>query len=212
MSGINKTYRGLADLILRDQLVFICNRDLERFLREREPKSLEQASKLADKYKEARYTDILNLTFNINERSRSRSRSRSTSPSVRKHTARFCPDRAKGNNMKVAAALTGGRGRSRSPSKHVRFQDQVQGQELSDDRKSDENQVCGTCFIHTDRGSYVKASNDGTKVSPGTEDAFKVSTTAQSSTICNDMKTVQGVIGNELVRVLRDTGCTGGDC
>ena len=75
MSGINKTYDGLADLILRDQLAFICNRDLELFLREREPKSLEQASKLADQYKEARYTDILNLTFKINEIPRSRSRS-----------------------------------------------------------------------------------------------------------------------------------------
>ena len=49
--------------------------------------------------------------------------------------------------MKVAAARTGGRGRSRSPSKHV--QDQRQGVEMNDDRKSDENQVCGTCIIHT---------------------------------------------------------------
>ena len=77
MSGINKTYEGLADLILRvGQLAFICNRDLELFLREREPKSLEQASKLADQFKEARYTDIVNLTFKANDRSRSRSRSR----------------------------------------------------------------------------------------------------------------------------------------
>ena len=228
MSGMNKTYDGLADLIFRDQLAFICNRDLELFLREREPKSLEQASKLGDQYKEARYTDILNLTFK-NERSRSRSRSRSPSPSVRrynhqgpqpfrgscficrgkKHIARFCPDRAKGNNMKVAAARIGGRGRSQSLSKHGRFQDQRQGQELSDDRKSDENQVCGACFIHTDTVSYVQASNDNTKVSPGTEDALKVSTTAQHSAICNDMKTVQGVMENGMVSVLCDTGCTG---
>ena len=41
MSGINKTYDGLTDLIPRDQLAFICNRDLELFLREREPKSRE---------------------------------------------------------------------------------------------------------------------------------------------------------------------------
>ena len=228
MSGINKTYDGLADLILRDQLAFICNRDLELFLREREPKSLEQASKLADQYKEARYTDILNLTFKINERPRSRSRSRSPSPSVRrynhqgpqpfrgscficgdkKHIARFCPDRAKGN-MKVAATRTYGRGRSRSPSKHVRFQDQRQGQELSDNGKSDDNQVCGACFIHTDTVSYVQASNVGTKVCPGMEDTLKVSTTAQPSPICNDMKTVQGIMGNQIVSVLRDTGCTG---
>ena len=44
MSCINKTYDGLADLILRDQLAFICNRDLELFHRERKPKALEQAS------------------------------------------------------------------------------------------------------------------------------------------------------------------------
>ena len=110
--------------------------------------------------------------------------------------------------MKVAATQTCGRGRSRSPSKHVRFQDQTQGQELSDDRKSDDNQVCGACFIHTDTVSYVQASNDGTKVSPGMEDTLKVSTTAQPSPICN-MKTIQGIMGNEMVSVLRDTGCTG---
>ena len=109
MSGINKTW--WISRFNEDQLAFICNRDLELFLREREPKSLEQASKLADQYKEARNTDILNLTFKINERSRSRSRSRSPSPSVqrynhqcpqlfrgscficgnKKHIARFCP-------------------------------------------------------------------------------------------------------------------------
>ena len=63
MASIEKSYEGLQDLILREQLTFICNRDLELFLREREPKSLEQASKLADQYKEARYVDIVSLTF-----------------------------------------------------------------------------------------------------------------------------------------------------
>ena len=84
MASIEKSYEGLQDLILREQLTFICNRDLELFLREREPKSLEQASKLADQYKEARYVDIVSLTYKNNERSRSRSnsesRSRSRSP------------------------------------------------------------------------------------------------------------------------------------
>ena len=62
MASIEKSYEGLQDLILREQLTFICNRDLELFLREQEPKSLEQASKLADQYKEARYVDIVSLT------------------------------------------------------------------------------------------------------------------------------------------------------
>ena len=34
MASIEKTYEGLQDLILREQLTFICNRDLELFLRE----------------------------------------------------------------------------------------------------------------------------------------------------------------------------------
>ena len=79
MASIEKSYEGLQDLILREQLTFICNRDLELFLREREPKSLEQASKLADQYKEVRYVDIVSLTYKNNERSRSRSNSESRS-------------------------------------------------------------------------------------------------------------------------------------
>ena len=113
MASIEKSYEGLQDLILREQLTFICNRDLELFLREREPKSLEQASKLADQYKEARYVDIVSLTYKNIERSRSRSNSESRSrspirrgpnqgnqgyPRVRcyncggPHVRRFCPN------------------------------------------------------------------------------------------------------------------------
>ena len=93
MASIEKSYEGLQDLILREQLTFICNRDLELFLREREPKSLEQASKLADQYKEARYVDIVSLTYKNNERSRSQSNSetgsRSRSP-IRRGPNHLC--------------------------------------------------------------------------------------------------------------------------
>ena len=70
MASIEKSSEGLQDLILREQLTFICNRDLELFLCDREPKSLEQASKLAEQYKVARYVDIVGLSYKNNERSR----------------------------------------------------------------------------------------------------------------------------------------------
>ena len=112
---------------------------LSFFLREREPKSLDQASKLADQFKEARYTDIVNLPFKANDRSRSRS----PSPSFRRfnyrtpqsykgscficgninHVARFCPNGVKSTNIKVAAVQSNDRSRSRSPTKRVRFQE-----------------------------------------------------------------------------------------
>ena len=48
--------------------------------------------------------------------------------------------------------------------------------------------VCGVCFIHTDTVNYVQTSNDDTKVSPGMDDMSKVSTTAQPSTTCQDIR------------------------
>ena len=143
MASIEKSYEGLQDLILREQLTFICKRDLELFLREREPISLEQACKLADQYKEARYVDIVSLTYKNNERSRSRSnsesRSRSRSPSRRgpnqgnqgyprvkcfdcggPHVRRFCPQLKQGI-MKAGAVDYR---RSRSPPRKVTFQTQ----------------------------------------------------------------------------------------
>ena len=73
----------------------------------------------------------------------------------------------------------------------------------------DGNQVCGACLIRTDTVSFVQAGNETTKVSPGTEEILKVSTTARPSLTNNDMKTLKGIIGEKIIDVLCDTGCTG---
>ena len=154
MSGIEKTFENLQDLILRDQLTFMCNRDLEVFLREREPKSLEQASRLVDLFKEACYSDIVSLTFKATDRSmsqsNSRSRSRSPSPGEQQmsrrgfpsnriscfncggpHIRRYCPQLKQGI-MKAGAAQ---HRRSRSPTKKVLFQQQDSEAQTSEGRK-----------------------------------------------------------------------------
>ena len=102
---------------------------------------MEHASKFADQYKEARYVDIVSLTYKINERSRSRSNSESKSrspirrgpnqgykgyPGVRffncngPHVRRFCPQLKQGI-MKAGAVDYR---RSRSPPRKVTFQTQ----------------------------------------------------------------------------------------
>ena len=166
MASIEKSYEGLQDLILREQLTFICNRDLELFLREREPKSLEQASKLGDQYKEARYVDIVSLTYKNNERSRSRSnsesRSRSRSPISRgpnqgnqgyprprvrcyncggPHVRRFCPQLKQGI-MKAGAVDYR---RSRSPTRKVTFQ--TQEPEVPKEETARESKILNQRFV-----------------------------------------------------------------
>ena len=231
MASIEKSYEGLQDLILREQLTFICNRDLELFLREREPKSLEQASKLADQYKEARYVDIVSLTYKNNERSRSRSnsesRSRSRSPTSRgpnqgnqgyprprvrcyncggPHVRRFCPQLKQGI-MKAGAVDYR---RSRSPTRKVTFQTQepeVPKEETAQDgNQNTEPKVCGACLILTDAVNYSQATtNEREMVKTSVGSPIKVSSVSSLS----EMSTVQGFVGEKPVEVLRDTGCSG---
>ena len=225
MASIEKSYKGLQDLILREQLTFICNREL--FLREREPKSLEQASKLADQYKEARYVDIVSLTYKNNERSRSRSNSESRSrspirrgpnqgnqgyPRVRcyncggPHVRRFCPQLKQGI-MKAGAVDYR---RSRSPTRKVTFQTQepeVPKEETAKDgNQNTEPKVCGACLILTDAVNYSQATtNEREMVKTSVGSPIKVSSVSSLS----EMSTVQGFVGEKPVEVLRDTGCSG---
>ena len=229
MASKEKSYEGLQDLILREQLTFICNRDLELFLREREPKSLEQASKLADQYKEARYVDIVSLTYKNNGRSRSRSnsesRSRSRSPIRRgpnqgnqgyprvrcyncggPHVRRFCPQLKQGI-MKAGAVDYR---RSRSPTRKVTFQTQepeVPKEETAKDgNQNTEPKVCGACLILTDAVNYSQATtNEREMVKTSVGSPIKVSSVSSLS----EMSTVQGFVGEKPVEVLRDTGCSG---
>ena len=214
-------------MILREQLTFICNRDLELFLREREPKSLEQASKFADQYKEARYVDIVSLTYKNNERSRSRSNSESRSrspirrgpnqgnkgyPGVRcfncngPHVRRFCPQLKQGI-MKAGAVDYR---RSRSPPRKVTFQTQepevLKEETAKDGNQNTEPKVCGACLILTDVVNYSQATtSEREMVKTSVGSPIKVSSVSSLS----KMSTVQGFLGEKPVEVLRYTGCSG---
>lgn len=51
----------MFDLVLRDQFLYVCNRDLILFLKERTPKSIQDITQLADQYREARMPNAVNL-------------------------------------------------------------------------------------------------------------------------------------------------------
>ena len=63
MSDCLKTYEGLFDLMIRDQFLHICNKELTLYLKERVPPSLQQMATLADQFKEARLTSAVSLTY-----------------------------------------------------------------------------------------------------------------------------------------------------
>lgn len=58
---VDKTFQGLYDLVLRDQFISVCNKDLILFPKERIPNNIQDMCALADQYKEARCANIQTL-------------------------------------------------------------------------------------------------------------------------------------------------------
>ncbi|XP_062612822.1 uncharacterized protein LOC134274563 [Saccostrea cucullata] len=56
LSKTVKTYEGLKDLMLREQFILCCNKELSLFLKERIPPSIQDMARYADQYVEARAT------------------------------------------------------------------------------------------------------------------------------------------------------------
>ena len=62
LAKVGKSYAGLKNLMLREQYLNSCNPDLSVFLRERTPPSVEQMAKLAEQFIEARGTTFGQFT------------------------------------------------------------------------------------------------------------------------------------------------------
>jgi hypothetical protein len=62
MSGIALHYENLRDLMIRDQFLHVCNKDVLLFLKERVPIDIGEMSQLADRFKEARRANVISLT------------------------------------------------------------------------------------------------------------------------------------------------------
>ena len=61
LSKTDKTFEGLLNLMLKDQFMQSCGKELRLFLRERIPKTIDEMSELADQFREARGGNIIPL-------------------------------------------------------------------------------------------------------------------------------------------------------
>ncbi|XP_052079017.1 uncharacterized protein LOC127717282 [Mytilus californianus] len=201
MAHTDTTYISLYDLIIRDQFLHICSKDLSLFLKERIPDSLEKMVALADQYREARQTSASNLIDKGNQSNTSSVRNQSGSKPVDYSTKKeqrsikptertsFVPNRDRkcfrcGKNGHIAT------------DSRVNLQKTNSGS--SDDRKNFKGKVCNTCTIPTD--SIVDAIPTGcTSTLP-----LSCQSTANVS-----MPVSSGYVDGKPVTVLRDTGCSG---
>lgn len=228
MAEIDHSFDGLLDLMVRDQFLHVCNKELTLFLLERIPKRATEMAILADQFCEARSLPASNFVFRRTEsvkstkpveRSRSiekrsvfhsdiRNREKHGLSNTKRcyrcgkigHIASDC--RTEFSQRKHVASLqTSDRQRSTSPHK-VRFDNQENVSRKSRSRSvtpdKNETKVCG---------AFVSLTNFPSYSSPGT--STNLSSACDITTSSLSMPTSRGVIGMNTVTVLRDTGCSG---
>ena len=117
---------------------------------------------------------------------------------------RFCPQ------LKPGIMKAEDYRRSRSPPRKVTFQTQetevLKEQTAKDGNQITEPKVCGACLILTHVVNYSHAAtSEREMVKTSVGSPIKVSSVKSLS----EISTVQGLVGEKPVEVLRDTGCSG---
>lgn len=212
MSKTKMTFDGLFDLMLRDQFMHVCSKDLLLFLKERIPSSLDKMASLADQYREARFISASALL------NKSKTVQSSNNSSNYRH-----PDKPQKEQLSKSV--------ERTPfvpvSDRKCFKCGKQGHIASDCRvKSNTNKVSTvTADMRTSRGNskfYGKESEDLNRTNvcnactvpyQSFVNAFPSTDTTLSSS-CQSMSAVSmpvspGLVNGKPVTVLRDTGCSG---
>lgn len=190
-----KTYDELMDLMVREQTSNVCPRDLALFLKERNPKSVKEMTKLADRYQEAHRPSGGSTTggekSKVQNKSEGNPRQHDETLLSRTcyncqgkgHIARDCPSpKATKTARKTAASM-----KSESNSKN--------------------SKVGKTEEVERDKSDSSTSNSVSTNFASGLENKDHVLLVDVVS-VCNDMPVCEGRIGSEVIQVLRDSGCS----
>ncbi|XP_062584037.1 uncharacterized protein LOC134245806 isoform X2 [Saccostrea cucullata] len=210
---VNKTYNGLYDLVLRDQFISICNRDLSLFLKERIPKSIEEMCMLADQFKEARHVNILTLvssskketTFeNRNPVSARDQRSQKEQVPPKTICQSFSQQKKTGKDIRCYKCSRLG---------HIASQcKQSSSKNQSFAVKADTSSESGSSLKeHKDSGkcsAFTSITSTSTFSMANSSDLLTTSACSIAN-FSDQMPVCVGEINDQSVQVLRDTGCNG---
>ncbi len=205
MSNTDKVYESLLDLILREQFIQACGKDLSLFLRERTPAHLTDMVKLADQFCEARGGNSTLLSRPSGSQKQSYPVQSSTVTSKSHDASDKTPDNKTGKSVGVNCEFCNRRG-------HTESRCFLKYPHLKPVAKA--NAAISKCDVVTQTSPQslrrkmesVADSSQTPECKPVTDDGLDASNEVVQNV---NMPTIQGKVGHVIVTVLRDSGCNG---
>ena len=203
IAKVPKTFNGLYDLVLRDQFLSLCNKELLLFLKERIPDSIENMSRLADQYREARRAGASSL---VHPSKKSEvQQAKITKPQgqgqQRQGNSQQTGKVSQGSfsNKDKKCYKCGMLGHIASECLGKKRQNAVAVVSSSEAEITEtEPEVCGAFMSYTNTVTYANAGSPNL-----------VTASCNDRGVFSNMPTTRGKIGDKVVSVLRDTGCSG---
>ena len=211
MSETEKSFEGLYDLMLRTNLCMIAVKNCLSFSRKGNPKTIDNLVLYADQFKEARVTSAISLT---SQRTSKPPREGYTKPEYPSPTvgSRF-PDQRRngppshntnekrcyhcGNRGHIAKECFSKQSRVGSVDPKYNLTPNVSRNDRDYSQSNGSYKNCGACTLRTDSVLDVISKSP-------------ISSQTVSVVSCPpNLPVKEGRVGNHIVQVLRDTGCSG---
>ena len=217
LSNTEHTFQGLKDLIVKEQFIKSCPKELAVHLRERAPETLEEIAKIADQYLAAHgkhlFSPVRARPPAQPERDETKKLPSDTSPmhcykcNARGHKSVNCPNAARKCFMC---------GRQRHEARNCRSNGVRPGGQSKVVNSVPQNQVSAGCIVQSPLLKATKEKiqsciqDDQLVLACGKTVPLLSSACVQPlSTARAKMPVLKGRVGGKTVDVLRDTGCSG---
>ncbi len=222
LSGTDKTYAGITDLLIKEQFIKSVHKELSVFLKERQPEDSKEMAKIAEQYIEAHggwHFSTKPKAFKGNRGQSQESKSESAPKETSRRNVRTCficdkpghmakDCRLRGTKLAAACKLVSENENNDSEKTTENKVDVTSNGKCTNCKGSGKAQVACCMIPKTDKDPHVRIVEGQPYVTLKCGHKLPVLSAACNLKVSN-LPIKEGLVGSTKVKVLRDSGCGG---